>query len=308
MRKTLLLLAFLLTGMLPATFAQKFTTLTYYQDDTLKLELDLFLPQKPGKEKLPLVLFEHGGGFSAGDRTSGHSFCAYLAQHGYAAATLTYTLYMKGRNYGCDGKLPEKIRAFQYAANQFWLATGFFLQHAQKYNLDATKIFLAGSSAGAEAALHAAFWDYKLMNLYPNTTLPANFSYKGLISGAGALMDLNLITPANQLPVLLFHGSTDTVVPYATAPHHNCPTNASNWLLLAGSYSIYQHLVQLNGSTRLVTYCGGGHEYSAELFQKNQQVLVDFLNDVLAGRKSQEHTIVATGKPGTRPTAFPFCE
>ncbi|WP_207431520.1 alpha/beta hydrolase [Sabulibacter ruber] len=308
MRKALLLLVLILTGMMPFAHAQKFTTLTYYQDDSLKLELDLFLPKKAGKEKLPLVLFEHGGGFSGGERNSGHSFCSFLADKGYVAATLTYTLYAKGKNFGCNGQLPEKIKAFQYAANDLWLATVFFLQNAEKYNIDPGKVFLAGSSAGAEAALHAAFWDYKLMNLYPKTTLPANFTYKGVISGAGAIMDMNLITPKNAMPVLLFHGSSDTVVPYATAAHHNCPTNASNWLMLHGSYSIYQHLVNLNSSTRLITYCGGGHEFSGELFHKNQQILVDFLNDAVAGNKTQEHVIVATGKKDERSKAFPFCD
>ncbi len=308
MRFALLLLALLLTGMVSTAQNQKFTTLTYYQDDTLKLELDLFLPKKPGKQKLPLVLFEHGGGFSGGERSSGHSFSAYLAEKGYAAATLTYTLYMKNKNFGCDGKLPEKIKAFQYGANDFWLATAFFLQNADKYNLDVSKIFLAGSSAGAEAALHAAFWDYKTMNLYPKTPLPPNFKYKGLISGSGALMDLNLITPQNMVPALFFHGNADPVVPYGTAAHHYCPTNASNWLLLHGSYSIYQHLVKLNGSTRLVTYCGGGHEFSGELFHKNQQILVDFLDSVLAGQKTQEHLIVSTGKTNERSKAYQFCD
>ncbi|WP_062544655.1 alpha/beta hydrolase fold domain-containing protein [Rufibacter tibetensis] len=289
--------------------AQKFTTLTYYQDDTIKLELDLFLPQKTTSgQKLPLVIFEHGGGFSTGDRKDGHSFCSFLADRGYIAATISYTLYMKGKNYGCDGKLPEKIKAFQYAANDLWLATSFFLQNATKYKIDVNKIFLAGSSAGAEAALHAAFWEYKTMNLYPKVTLPATFKYAGVLSGAGALMDLNLITEKNMLPILLFHGSADPVVPYATAAHHTCPTNASNWLMLFGSYSIYQRLVEMQGHTKLVTYCGGAHEYSGELFHKNQQLLVDFLNEVLSNQKTQEHRIIATGKRNQQTKGYSFYE
>ncbi|MBC3541136.1 alpha/beta hydrolase fold domain-containing protein [Rufibacter sediminis] len=308
MKKVLLPMIIFLLGMVPFAHAQKYKTLVYYQDDTLQLELDLFLPQKPGKQKLPLVLFEHGGGFSGGERSSGHSFGTYLANNGYAAASLTYTLYMKGKNYGCNGQLPEKIKAFQYAANHFWLATAFFLQNTEKFNLDPAKIFLAGSSAGAEAALHAAYWNYSTMNLYPKTLLPANFKYKGVISGAGALMDLNLISSTNMVPTLLFHGNADPVVPYGTAAHHYCATNSSNWLMLFGSYSIYRHLVELNGNTRLITYCGGGHEYSGELFLRNHQILVDFLNDVLAGKKTQEHVIIATGKTNERSKAYSFCE
>ncbi|MBA9079227.1 MULTISPECIES: alpha/beta hydrolase [Rufibacter] len=308
MKKALLLLAFLLCHLASFAQSQKFTTLTYFQNDTLKLELDLFLPAKPGNGKLPLVLFEHGGGFSGGDRKSGHGFCSYLADKGYAAATITYTLFAKNKNFGCNGQLAEKIKAFQHAANGLWLATAYFLKNTEKYNLDPAAIFVSGSSAGAEAALHAAFWDYKRMNLYPQVSLPANFRYKGVISGAGALMDLNLITPENKIPVLLFHGSADTTVPYGTAAHHSCPTNSSNWFMLFGSLSIYQHLVHLHGNTRLITYCGGTHAYSGELFGKNQQVLVKFLDDVMAGSKTQEHVIVSTGKKGDRPNAYSFCE
>ncbi len=284
--------------------AQKFTTFTYYQDDTLKLELDLFLPAQKSKEPLPLVIFEHGGGFAAGDRSAGHNFSRYLANRGYAAATISYTLYMKGRNYGCTGQLPEKIKTWQIAANQMWLATSYFLQNAQKHGIDPSKIFLSGSSAGAEAALHAAFWDRQKMNLYPNVTLPATFKYAGVVSGAGAIMDLNLITPKNLMPVMLFHGSEDKGVPYATGAHHNCPTNASNWFMLFGALPIYKHVVELNGNTRLVTFCGGAHEYSGELFNKKQHLIIDFLDNVLAGQKQQEHIILSTGKK----SSYSFCD
>ncbi|MGV3540096.1 MAG: alpha/beta hydrolase [Rufibacter sp.] len=304
MKKAFLPLLFLFLFNFSNVYSQGFTTLTYYQDDTLKLELDLFLPKTAGSQKLPLVIFEHGGGFSGGDRTAGHAFSRFLASRGYAAATISYTLYMKGKNYGCTGQLVEKIKTWQIAANQMWLATAFFLQNAEKHNINTGKIFLAGSSAGAEAALQAAFWDRQKMNLYPKVTLPASFKYAGVVSGAGAIMDLNLITAKNLMPVLLFHGSEDRGVPYATGAHHDCPPNSSNWFMLFGSLPIYQHVVGLNGNTRLITFCGGAHEYSGELFNKNQGLLVDFLDNVVEGKKAQEHIIISTGKKST----YPFCE
>lgn len=308
MKKVLLCLSFCLVQLLSVAHTQKFTTLTYYQDDTLKLELDLFLPQGNAPQKRALVLFEHGGGFSSGSRKSGHAFSEYLAQQGYASASISYTLYMKGRNYTCNGALPDKIKAFQYAANHFWLATAYFLQHAQKYQIDPSKIFLAGSSAGAEAALHAAFWNYKAMNLYPKTPLPSTFKYAGIVSGAGAIMDLNLITAQNMVPVLVFHGSADRTVPYATAAHHYCPSNSSNWLMLFGSLSIYEHLVRLNGSTTLYTYCGAAHSAGNELFNKTQQPVVDFLNQVLAGQKTQQHVIVPSASKEGGAGGYSFCQ
>jgi predicted peptidase len=302
--KKLFLGIFFLTQFL---HAQKMQTLTYFQNDTLKLDLDLFVPDKKTDGKLPLVLFVHGGGFAGGERQNNYAFCKYLAQHGYASATITYTLYMKNKKFSCDGALTEKIRAFQFGANDLWQATSFFIANSEKYGIDTSKIFISGSSAGAETILHAAYWDKDLMKIYP-LSLPQNFKYAGLISGSGAIMDLNLITDKNLIPMFFFHGNGDSTVPYGTASHHYCKTDASGWLMLFGSYSIYNYAKEKNGMVELYTFCGGGHEYSAALFEKDQQYVVDFLDDVVAGKKTQSHTIIPTGKKNELSSAYKFCD
>lgn len=282
-------------------------TLTYFTNDTLSLQLDLFIPDQPVKQPMPLLLYVHGGGFSGGDRTSGHTLCRFLASKGYAAATLSYTLYMKNKKFSCDGVLTEKIRAFRYAASDLWQATAFFVRKAKTYSIDPKQIFIAGSSAGGETVLHAALWDRKRMDLY-KSDLPDGFRYAGLVSGAGAIMDLNLIRKDNQIPMLLFHGNGDRTVPYGAAAHHYCPTDASGWLMLFGSGSVYDKIVTLGGSAALYTYCGGGHEYSGTLFEQDLHPVWDFLTDVLAGTKFQSHTIIATGKKNELSAAYSFCD
>lgn len=287
--------------------AQRMETLTYFTNDTLSLQLDLFIPDQPVKQPMPLLLYVHGGGFSGGDRTSGHTLCRFLASKGYAAATLSYTLYMKNKKFSCDGVLTEKIRAFRYAASDLWQATAFFVRKAKTYSIDPKQIFIAGSSAGGETVLHAALWDRKRMDLY-KSDLPDGFRYAGLVSGAGAIMDLNLIRKDNQIPMLLFHGNGDRTVPYGAAAHHYCPTDASGWLMLFGSGSVYDKIVTLGGSAALYTYCGGGHEYSGTLFEQDLHPVWDFLTDVLAGTKFQSHTIIATGKKNELSAAYSFCD
>ena len=305
--KQFLLLCFTAYFSIQAATAQKMSTITYFQNDTLKLDLNLFLPEKKSDKKLPLVLFVHGGGFGGGQSKDGNNFCEYLSKNGYAAATINYTLYMKNKKFSCDGVLTEKVKAFQFGANDLWLATSFFVENAQNYNIDVSKIFISGSSAGAETALHAAFWDRNLMKIY-NLKLSEDFKYAGIISGAGAIMDLNLITPNNAIPAFFFHGSGDVTVPYGTASHHFCKTNGSGWLMLFGSNSIFNKLIDMDKSASLYTFCGGGHEYSSTLFEKEPQYILAFLNDVLAGRKFQNHTIVPTGKKNDISAAYKFCD
>lgn len=284
--------------------AQEYKTITYFSNDSLKLQLDLFLPKKQSKEKTPLLIHVHGGGFGGGERAWGHHIAKHAASQGYAAASITYTLYMKGKSFSCDGILPEKIKAIQIAANQLSQAVLFFINNNEKYNIDPSKIFISGSSAGGETVLHAAFWDRKMMNMYQQQ-LPENFTYAGVISGAGAIMDLNLITKENLVPVQLFHGSCDTTVPYGTAAHHYCPPGSPGWLMLFGSYSIFEHIEKLNGSCHLTTYCGGGHEFSDELFSKNPQVIIDFMNRTLRHEKEITHSIIF-GKD-CKTTQYDFC-
>jgi hypothetical protein len=122
-----LILAFLLFNRSPK-LCSKTTNFNYFKNDTLRLDLDLFLPENISSEKLPLVIFVHGGGFSGGSRDGGFAFC--LAQNGYAAATISYTLYMKNKKFSCDGILPEKIKAFNFGVNDLWLSTLFFIDKA----------------------------------------------------------------------------------------------------------------------------------------------------------------------------------
>lgn len=278
----ILLIASLFLAMLVQ--AQEFQTHTYYTNDSVSLELDLFLPAKSMGANTPLVIFVHGGGFSTGDRTGGNNLARYLVSRNIACATISYTLYMKDKSFGCDGILSEKIKAIQLGVNDLWRATAYLLWQGRQIRVDTSMIFLAGTSAGAEVVLHAAFWDREQMQM-SEATLSSQFKYAGVIAGAGAIMDINLIQPDNQIPLMLFHGDADPVVPYGTAAHHYCPENSPGWLLLYGSGSIARHMQNLNSSCELITFKRGDHSYAGEYFYQNQQPVADFITRVLSGKK-----------------------
>jgi acetyl esterase/lipase len=288
-RTTLLFFLFLIGQLLSA---QEFTTHVYYEDGTAELSLDLFLPKQPTSGPVPLLIFVHGGGFSGGARTGGHALGRALSDKGIACASISYSLYMKGRtqDWSCDGILPEKIKAIQLAANDLWAATDFLRRNAEKWNLDDESIFIGGSSAGGETVLHAAYWDREVMSLQKQA-LPTDFRYAGLVSGAGAIMDLNLITKENQLPSFLFHGDADPVVPYGTAAHHFCPPNSSGWLMLFGSGSVADHQETLGGDFDLITFAGGTHSFAGHFFSREQVLVGGFIQRVLGGSRFQDREI-----------------
>lgn len=292
MRKhSILIISFLILS-IPLS-AQDFQSYTYFTHDSISLELDLFLPisNESDTVKSPLVIYLHGGGFRKGNREGGHGLAKELIKQNIACATISYTLYMHDKSFGCDGILSEKIRAIQIAASQLWNATAFLVDQSEILNIDTTHIFISGSSAGAETILHAAYWDRSQMQLFENK-LSDKFKYAGIISGAGAIMDLNLITSENQLPTMLFHGDADSLVPYETAAHHYCQPNASGWLMLFGSLSIAKHLEQQGGTCQMTTFEGGKHSIAGAYFYQDQKHVADFVGDVLAGKKFVEYISV----------------
>jgi poly(3-hydroxybutyrate) depolymerase len=286
MKKYILL--FILTLFLANIYAKDFQTYIYFKNDSLQLKLDLFLPTVEESRAVPLVIFLHGGGFSIGNRTEGYSLARYLAKNGIACATIDYTLYMKNRDFGCNGKVSEQIKALRIAASDMWMATSFLIKRAIEYHIDTTKFFIAGSSAGAETVLNAPFWNYRKMNLLPNA-LSDSFCYAGIIAGSGACMDLNLITDKNIIPTMMFHGTADSLVPYDVGAHHFCDPSASGWWMLFGSKSVFQHIVALNATVELITFQDGTHYYAGYFFQHEQDVILKFLHKVLRREKFQCH-------------------
>ena len=56
-----------------------------------QMHLDLYLP-KNGKGPYPAVVYIHGGGWSAGNRTAFQRQAAYMATKGYVGACVEYRL------------------------------------------------------------------------------------------------------------------------------------------------------------------------------------------------------------------------
>jgi acetyl esterase/lipase len=87
---------------------------------------------------LPLVFMIHGGGFVGGSTETVETYAKVLASQGYVVASLDYTL-------APEAQYPVPIR--QAAAAMTWIRT-----NADRYDVDPSRVVIAGDSAGAQLA------------------------------------------------------------------------------------------------------------------------------------------------------------
>ncbi|MCE7990894.1 MAG: alpha/beta hydrolase [Roseivirga sp.] len=265
-------------------------TVTYLNKGEERLQMDIYSPKGDTEGNRPVILYVHGGGFSGGTRDEKRytDFCETMAKKGYVTITMSYTLLRKGKSFGCDFSAEGKVSVFDGTAADVQAATKYLTENARKLKINSEMITLAGSSAGAEAVLHAAYVkDTK-------ATLGESFKYAGVISMAGAMINDQLITNDTAIPTQLFHGTCDGLVPYGTAPHHYCDYDTPGFLTLYGGKSIADRLATIGEGYYMVTGCNGGHEWNDRPMIVYSNLITDFMyHDVLKQETRQVHIIKA---------------
>lgn len=103
--------------------------------DGHELKLDLYLPKDV--KKPPLVVFIHGGSW----RANSYKKCAtpWLTEYGFAVASISYRL--------------SQVAVFPAQIHDCKAAVRWLRAHAGEFGYDATKIGVAGTSAGGHLAL-----------------------------------------------------------------------------------------------------------------------------------------------------------
>jgi acetyl esterase/lipase len=172
---------------------------------TVELRLDVYRPNGDTVTERPLIVFVHGGSFRAGTRTSAEIVdeATTFARMGYVTASISYRLSQNG----CTAAVPtsECVLAIIHARDDAQDAVSFLRANAATYGIDADRIAIAGTSAGAITALNVAFSN----DVDPSSVVRAGVS----LSGAALLTQPN----AGDAPVFLMHGTADFVVPYQWA-------------------------------------------------------------------------------------------
>lgn len=282
-------------------------TYTYATKNGEDLELDLYSPQEDTESARPLLIYVHGGGFSGGSRDHEmvKTFCRRIANYGYVAASISYRLTRKNtpEGFGCNCPASEKLNTFNAAVEDLQDAAFFLIENRQQFGIDPQKIILAGSSAGAETVLNAA---YQPPYCYGLDSGPVSFA--GVISMAGAIPDTTVIYDESAIPSLLFHGTDDALVPYATASHRYCAEDQPGYLVLNGSKVIAEKLHQLNVPYWLHTTCGGGHELANTPMKEYFDVIIEFCYTfIVKGNGDERHTIVKGPQNTEKYASYNYC-
>ncbi|MDQ0595352.1 acetyl esterase/lipase [Chryseobacterium ginsenosidimutans] len=111
--------------------------------------LDIYEPKKLTSEKLPVVIYVHGGAWAKGDkivRTDSYieSFILKLVEKNYVVISIDYTLVSENVHF------PEPIQDTKDAVK--WVR-----KNAEKYNFDVNNIGYFGASSGAHLSMLAAY-------------------------------------------------------------------------------------------------------------------------------------------------------
>ena len=196
------------------------------------LYLDFYEPEGDTLSARPLVITVFGGAFVAGSRDYADmvEYCTRLAKHGYAAASIDYRLISLW-----NINATSLIRDAYMAAQDVSSAIRFFKYHCDEYRIDTEQVFLLGNSAGSIAILCELFMDederpaetFEEPDLGPMHS--SGFEeYAGIspaVAGAipqwGGVMDLDVISEEEYVPLCMIHGTDDTNVPYDSGYCYN---------------------------------------------------------------------------------------
>ena len=116
--------------------------IAYVNRQEVALAMDLFIPKTEAGRELPVIVDVHGGGLYMGDRGINRPFCRFLAHRGYLVFSLEYRLAPKAT---IMQQFDDVCAGMDFAGHML-----------VDFDVDFTRMFLIGDSAGAFLATYVA--------------------------------------------------------------------------------------------------------------------------------------------------------
>lgn len=273
---------------------------------------DLFFDLYEGRgdtlAKRPVVIHAFGGGFLIGWRSEPDipNWGRQYAKRGYAFVSIDYRLGFNALDQN------SAVRAAYRAAQDYMAALRYLKDNADALRLDMDNVFVTGSSAGCFAALILAFMEEADRppatfgtflepgdlgcftcsgnNNNNNQLVPVH----AVINNWGAILDTLFIdraaNPADNIPVISFHGTNDLIVPYDVGNPFNLPVFPP----VFGSNPLHSRLTNQGIYNRLYPLFGLDHE---------PELLYPWVTDTIVGEASR--FLYEIMRPNTSPIAGP---
>lgn len=243
--------------------------------------------------KQPCMIFMFGGGFFTGSKDDARYLKYYktLAENGIHVFAIDYRLGLKSivnsvrdnRNISVGEMISALENSIDMAVEDLYKATSCILENAGKWGIDTHRIMASGSSAGAIAALQAEYYMCNNLKTTRNTNyrdfLPENFRYAGIISFAGAILNLHgkMKWMQQPAPIMFFHGNADSNVPYRRVW---TPFGSFN-----GSAYISKKLTKIAAPHYLYTIDNATHTVAVSPMKENLLQVIDFINKFVLEQK-----------------------
>ena len=302
MKKILLLFVALLgSTMLFAEGRVVRDTFHYATHDGQELYLDRYMTEVAGEELRPVMIFAFGGGFVGGERDREYyaDYFRRLAEAGIVAVSIDYRLGLKSipEGIGLVDMIGMLKNAVNIAVEDMYAATCYVLDNQKEWCIDPEKIMMSGSSAGAITALQAE-WN-RCNGTELAAVLPEGFRYAAVVSCAGAIFTTKGKPKfeAEPAPMLLFHGSSDSNVPYNKA--------SVMGVGFYGSEYVARQLEKLDAPYYFYAVEYADHSLAVTPLQDKCDLILQFIEDyVVRGVKAKTTTTQRSCNAEKRPTHF----
>ncbi|MCI5058298.1 MAG: alpha/beta hydrolase fold domain-containing protein [Flavobacteriales bacterium] len=271
-----------------STKALQFGGDTNVNGNYVDLFMDVYEPIGDTAAQRPLIIWCHGGGFFAQNRTQFEDDCIENAKRGYVSATIDYRLNTNFLVTSVHNRMRTVIQAVQ----DLKTAISYFKNDARTINqfrVDTNLIFVGGTSAGGITAIHLAYLDditeasstlaAAILEEGGLNNISGNLPYHGaevagVISLAGAIHDVNFMNLGPQAPLLAIHGDLDVIVPFDDG-------NAFG-IFLQGGNSMNTHAQTIGLQCTFYNLAGRGHN-APKIHNMTDERYYDFMHQIICG-------------------------